>query len=133
MFPDTNCFNHAMKRFNAKDYEAVNKLEVLLKYTPDAESSLFDRNEVFQRLVEAKGSLDGLSFEELLRKDMKMVESITDNNLAICIPSIYGTKLTELSLKDQIDKLKSFCQRPPKSVVFSKSRPRIFNAIVLLR
>lgn len=132
MLPDTNCFNHAMKRFNAKDYEAVNKLEVLLKYTPDAETSLFDRNEVYQRLVEARGSLDGLSFEELLRKDMKMVESLTDNNLAICIPAIHGTKLTDLSLKDQLDKLKMFCQNPPKSAVFSESRPRLFNAIVLL-
>ncbi len=121
-----------MKRFNAKDYEAVNKLEVLLKYTPDAETSLFDRNEVYQRLVEAKNSLDGLSFEELLRKDMKMVESLTDNNLAICIPGIHGTKLTELSLKDQLDKLKAFSQNPPKSAVFSESRPRLFNAIVLL-
>lgn len=115
-----------------KDYEAVNKLEDLLKHTTDAESSLFERNDVYGRLVEAKNSLDGLTFNELLRKDMKIVESVTDNNLAICISAITGTKLTELALKDNLNELKSFCNNPPTSAVFSDSRPRLFNAVVLL-
>ena len=110
----------------------MNKLEDLLKHTADAESSLFDRNDVYQRLVEAKNSLDGLTFNELLRKDMKIVESISDINLAICIPSITGTKLTELELKEKIGDLKAFCNNPPSSAVFSDSRLRLFNAVVLL-
>lgn len=82
--------------------------------------------------MEAKNSLDGLSFNELLRKDMKIVESIADNNLAICIPAITGTKLTELSLKEKLADLKEFSQNPPVSAVFSEGRPRLFNAVVLL-
>lgn len=82
--------------------------------------------------MEAKNSLDGLSFNELLRKDMKIVESIADNNLAICIPAITGTKLTELSLKEKLADLKEFSQNPPASAVFSEGRPRLFNAVVLL-
>lgn len=129
---DTICFDHTSKRFNFKDYEAINKLEDLLKHTSDAETSLFDRNEVYHRLVDAKNSLDGLSFSELLRKDMKIVESISDHNLAICISSITGTLLTELSLKDNIYELKVFCNEPPKSAIFSENRTRMFNALVLL-
>lgn len=129
---DTICFNHSAKRFNVKDYEAVNKLEDLLKHSSEAEASLFDRNEVYQRLMEARNSLDGLSFTELLRKDMKIVESSSDNNLAICISSLTGTLLTEMSLKDRLGEMKSFCDNPPSSAIFSYSRPRMFNAIVLM-
>lgn len=129
---DTICFNHAAKRFNVKDYEAVSKLEDLLKHTSEAESSLFDRNDVYQRLVDAKNSIEGLTFKELLRMDMKMVESASDNNLAICISSLTGTLLTELSLKDKLNEMKSFCENPPSSAIFSHSRQRFFNAIVLM-
>ncbi|OTF80375.1 hypothetical protein BLA29_005188, partial [Euroglyphus maynei] len=131
---DTICFEHSAARFNAKDYEAINKLEDLMKHPADVEPSLYDRNEVYQRLVAAKNSLDGLSFEDLLRKDMKIVESISDNNLAICISSITGILLTEMSLRDKLKELKNYCDRPPKTAAsFSdQSRPRMFNAIILM-
>lgn len=104
----------------------------MLKHTAEAESSLFDRNDVYRRLLEARSSLDGLTFNDLLRKDMKLVESVCDSNLAICIPTISGTKLTDLSLKDKLNELRDFCNNPPASAIFSESRPRFFNAIVLL-
>ncbi|KAH7643619.1 hypothetical protein HUG17_5981 [Dermatophagoides farinae] len=130
---DTICFEHSASRFNAKDYEAINKLEDLMKHPADSEPSLYDRNEVYQRLVAAKNSLDGLSFEDLLRKDMKIVESISDNNLAICISSVTGILLTEMSLRDKLKELKNYSNQPPKTAVFSdQSRPRTFNAIILM-
>lgn len=130
---DTICFTHSAARFNAKDCEAINKLEDLMKHPADVEPSLYDRNEVYQRLVTAKNSLDGLSFEDLLRKDMKIVESISDNNLAICISSVTGILLTEMSLRDKSKELKNFCDQPPKTAAFSdQSRPRMFNAIILM-
>src|SRR6218665_3719714 len=116
-------------RFSTKDHEAVNKLEELLKHTEDAETSLFDRNDVFQRLSEAKESLNGLSFEELLRKDMKIVES---SNMNICTSAITGTLLTDLSLKDKTDELKLFCDNPPDAAIFSESSQRLFHGLVLL-
>lgn len=130
---DTICFSPTAKRFNATDHEAVNQLEDLLKHSAEAEASLFDRNEVYQRLVDAKNSLEGMSFHDLLRKDMKIVESLTDNKMAICMSSITGTLLTELSLRDKIRDLKSYCDHPPATVTFSDpNRPRVFNAIVLM-
>lgn len=129
---DTHCFSPITNRYNNKDCEAITNLENRMKHPSDAEPSLYDRNEVYQRLVSAKNSLENLSFEELLRKDMKMVESVADINLAICISAITGVLLTEMSLRDKFKNLKNFCNNPPKSAVFSESRPRVFSAIILL-
>lgn len=130
---DTICFSNSAKRFNSSDNEAINKLENLMKYPFDNDSSIYDRNEVYQRLITAKNSTEGLAFSDLLRKDMKIVESISDTNLVICICSMTGILLTEMSLRDKLKDLKDFCNNPPKSKTFlRKSQSRVFTAIVLM-
>ena len=55
-------------RFNSKDIEIAEKLETYLGN--DAPT----RQEVYQQLIYAKNNINCLTFEEILRKDLKIIE-----------------------------------------------------------
>ncbi|XP_013793043.1 exopolyphosphatase PRUNE1-like isoform X2 [Limulus polyphemus] len=76
---DTVCLLKEAKRATEKDINIVIKLETKLEKVT--------RIEVFEALQKAKFDLSGLTFEEMLRKDLKVVEG---NKFRIAIPSIPG-------------------------------------------
>nr|XP_045591197.1 exopolyphosphatase PRUNE1-like isoform X1 [Procambarus clarkii] len=65
---DTVNLNEAAKRVTPKDVDIVHRLRPLLQ-------SSVNRNEIFQELTTAKGNVSGLTTEQLLRKDLKVVSA----------------------------------------------------------
>lgn len=97
---DTICFSESAQRFCDKDISVAERLESAL----EVDSST--RSEVYQQLVKAKNSINNLNFEEILQKDMKVIE--ISGNLKIIVSSISGTLASNLNLNDKRKLLQQF-------------------------
>ncbi|XP_076337616.1 exopolyphosphatase PRUNE1-like isoform X2 [Tachypleus tridentatus] len=87
---DTVCLLKEAKRVTQKDIDIVTKLETKLEKV--------ERIEVFEALQKAKLDISGLTIEEMLRKDLKVVEG---NKFRIAMPSISGF-LEDLKAKPKL-------------------------------
>ncbi|KAH8024084.1 hypothetical protein HPB51_021429 [Rhipicephalus microplus] len=85
---DTVCLSESARKTTVKDLEMVSKLQALL---PD-----LGKEEVFKPLCRAKSNVEGLTLDELLRKDLKAVCS---SSKRIAISSVPGElKVCDLNL-----------------------------------
>ena len=85
-------------RFNSKDIEIAEKLETYLGN--DAPT----RQEVYQQLIYAKNNINCLTFEEILRKDLKIIEKPKGK---MAVASISGVLLSKLKLEEKLKALES--------------------------
>ncbi|XP_022253896.1 exopolyphosphatase PRUNE1-like isoform X2 [Limulus polyphemus] len=94
---DTVCLSQEAKRLTSKDVEMVTKLETVLEDVK--------RVEIFEALQKAKFDVSGLTVNEMLRKDLKVIEG---NGFRIAISSIPGP-LEDLEVKPKVrDYLEEF-------------------------
>ena len=63
------------------------------------------RQEVYQQLIYAKNNINCLTFEEILRKDLKMIEKPKGK---MAVASISGVLLSKLKLEEKLKALESF-------------------------
>jgi inorganic pyrophosphatase/exopolyphosphatase len=97
---DTICFSNSTQRFSDRDVSAVERLESILG------SEIAMRSEVYQQLIKAKNSINNLSVEQLLRKDMKVIECSA--NLKIAVSSISGTLVSNIISDDKQKLIEQF-------------------------
>lgn len=78
---DTCNFSQDAKKVTPKDHHVAEELRRLLPSAPPCE-------QIFKRLVEAKADVSKLTVEQILRKDMKILE-VQHVKLAVCsIPQL---------------------------------------------
>lgn len=82
------CFSEDAQRFSALDVQITEKLEGLL------EQQSLSRQLTYQALIEAKNSVAGFTFKEMLFKDQKLLEPF--DGLRVCTASISGRLAGEL-------------------------------------
>jgi len=97
---DTICFSNSTQRFSDRDVSAVERLESILG------SEVAMRPEVYHQLIKAKNSINNLSVEQLLRKDMKVIECST--NLKIAVSSISGALVSNIISDDKQKLIEQF-------------------------
>ncbi|KAL1478399.1 hypothetical protein MTO96_035044 [Rhipicephalus appendiculatus] len=106
---DTVCLSESARKTTAKDLEVVSKLQALL---PD-----LSKEEVFKPLCRAKSNVEGLTLDELLRKDLKAVCSSTKR---IAISSVPG-------------ELKNICQENTMEAELGKfCKTHGYSALIIL-
>lgn len=80
---DTVNFSDSAARATAKDVEICLALEEELN---KFDSALPSRNELFESLVKARADISSLTSSQLLRKDLKILNSSKDKNVKIALP-----------------------------------------------
>lgn len=97
---DTVCLNESAKRVTNKDIEVASKLESLLKNV--------NKEEIYQEIQNAKFDVSDLTFDELLRKDLKV---ISNNITSIAISSLPVLLQTVKNSEGIESILNSFCSK----------------------
>ncbi|XP_037279179.2 uncharacterized protein LOC119172245 isoform X2 [Rhipicephalus microplus] len=106
---DTVCLSESARKTTVKDLEMVSKLQALL---PD-----LGKEEVFKPLCRAKSNVQGLTLDELLRKDLKAVCS---SSKRIAISSVPG-------------ELKNICQENTMEAELGKfCKTHGYSALIIL-
>ncbi|RWS15582.1 protein prune 2-like isoform X2, partial [Dinothrombium tinctorium] len=90
---DTVCFSTSAQRFCEEDLNIAQKIEHIL-----GPASL-TREEVFQQLTKAKNSLSELNVEQILRKDLKVIEGSDSKNFVIS--SVSGHLVSDIFSEDK--------------------------------
>lgn len=67
------------------------------------------RKEVYDQLIRAKNAIHSLSFEQLLAKDLKILDG--KSGIKVGIASISGSLVNDLLKDQQHSSLKQFCSR----------------------
>ncbi|XP_049271601.1 uncharacterized protein LOC119394114 isoform X2 [Rhipicephalus sanguineus] len=96
---DTVCLSESARRTTAKDLEMVSKLQAVL---PD-----LNKEEVFKPLCRAKSNVEGLTLDELLRKDLKVVCSSAKRIALSSVPAELKSICQENTMEAELGK---FCK-----------------------
>ncbi|XP_068236710.1 exopolyphosphatase PRUNE1 isoform X2 [Palaemon carinicauda] len=104
---DTVNLNKEAKRVTAKDIEVCQHLQSRMNFEPN-------NNDIFKELTAAKSDVSNLTSEELLRKDVKVVEGC---DLKIAIPSIPMSVKRYLEQPGVSETLKHHCAKHDYAVI----------------
>lgn len=96
---DTVCLSESARKTTAKDLEVISRLQSLL---PE-----LNKEEVFKPLSRAKANVDGLTLDELLRKDLKAVCSSAKRIAISSVPGELKSICQENTMEAELDK---FCK-----------------------
>lgn len=96
---DTVCLSESARKTTAKDLEVISRLQSLL---PE-----LNKEEVFKPLSRAKANVDGLTLDELLRKDLKAVCSSSKRIAISSVPGELKNICQENTMEAELDK---FCK-----------------------
>ncbi|XP_077562473.1 uncharacterized protein LOC144178467 isoform X4 [Haemaphysalis longicornis] len=96
---DTVCLSESARKTTAKDLEVISRLQSLL---PE-----LNKEEVFKPLSRAKANVDGLTLDELLRKDLKAVCSSAKRIAISSVPGELKNICQENTMEAELDK---FCK-----------------------
>ncbi|XP_023223877.1 uncharacterized protein LOC111625080 [Centruroides sculpturatus] len=97
---DTVCLNENAKRVTSKDMEIASKLESLLKDV--------NKEEIFQEIKKAKFDVSDLTFDELLRKDLKVISNNTINIAISSLPMLLQSVKTSENIESTVN---HFCSK----------------------
>lgn len=97
---DTVCMSEAARRTTTKDRDVVARLQALL---PE-----LTKDEVFKSLSKARTDVSGLTLDELLRKDLKTVCTVTKRVALSSVPGEIKDIFHENSMETELG---NFCKR----------------------
>ncbi|XP_076649401.1 exopolyphosphatase PRUNE1-like isoform X3 [Halictus rubicundus] len=96
---DTFNLSEETKRTTPVDIETLERLEHSINHTDSEDYQFDDRNTVYSRLIQARNDISGLSLNDLLIKDLKVVEGVPIVQMPLLVRMRMQFYLAEPSLE----------------------------------